>query len=65
MVLVVNQSIPSAFASVYRTHLQPATDFDGPIVYKSVKYNQARYGAGLIMYVKKRYPFRLPHMQGL
>jgi len=50
---------------MYQGSLQEATPTIGPPFnnYGTFKYGQGKYGSRF--YVRLRYPFKLPHMQGL
>jgi len=61
---VQGQNIPSADLFMYQGSLQEATPTIGPPFnnYGTFKYGQGKYGSRF--YVRLRYPFQLPTMQG-
>lgn len=61
---VSGQNIPSADLLEYKGSLQQATGCigRGKNLYGIVIYNQTKYGTSF--YVRMRYPFGVPHMQG-
>lgn len=64
MVRVFSQNIPGYLASAYISDLQPSTSYLPGSLYGISIYGLAKYGIASLSYVRERYPFRLPHMQG-
>lgn len=65
MARAISQTIPGEFYPSYIMKLQPATLFGAAAKYSQTKYGQVKYNQSGRSYVRRRYPFRLPTMQGL
>lgn len=64
MVRVNVQNIPSEFSASYISSLQASTNYKGLVLYGQKAYGFFLYSGGSNIYVRERYPFRLPSMQG-
>jgi len=64
MVIIFQQNIPSEYDSAYISNLQKATTVRTLIKYGQGIYGQFYYGGTTFLYVRERYPFRIPSSQG-
>ncbi len=64
MVQVKNQNIPSEYLSAYISSLQKESILFAGSVYGNAIYGIATYGIASKTFIRERYPFHLPHMQG-
>ena len=64
MAYVLSQNIPSELMASYILNLQVATAPFSSSVYGLAVYGSNIYGSTSPFYIRKRYPFELPPMQG-